>query len=100
MANYIKTIKAGNDNIYPRTKTSAVYNDSSVALDNILAGKQDSLVPGTTIKNINNQSILGSGNLLEVQTSISASSTHAQIPSAKCMYDLIGSLESLLEALL
>ena len=32
-------------------------------------------------------------------TSISASSTNSQYPSAKCVYDLIGNIESLLAAL-
>lgn len=32
-------------------------------------------------------------------TSLSASSTHTQYPSAKCVYDLIGNVETLLAAL-
>lgn len=35
-----------------------------------------------------------------IATSISSSSTDSQVPSAKCMYDICGDIESILEALL
>lgn len=38
--------------------------------------------------------------LSKVVTSISSSSTDTQYPSAKCMYDLVGDIETLLNALL
>ena len=107
------------------------------------SGKQDTLVSGTNIKTINNESILGSGNItiqgggcgsniIELTqaeydaltaytedaiyvitdapvydisnyellsnkvTSISSASTDTQYPSAKCVYDLIGDVETLL----
>ena len=106
------------------------------------SGKQDTLVSGTNIKTINNESILGSGNItiqgggganiIELTqaeydaltaytedaiyvitdapvydisnyellsnkvTSISSASTNTQYPSAKCVYDLIGDVETLL----
>ena len=77
-------------------------------------GAQEELVSGTNIKTINNQSILGSGNIAisggggdvsgkedksNKVTSLSASSTDTQYPSAKCVYDLIGDVESLLAAI-
>lgn len=103
-----------------------------------LTGKQDVLVSGTNIKTINNESLLGSGNITvssggggsvtvdstlstsstnPVQnavittalngkedasnkvTSLSSSSTDTQYPSAKCVYDIIGNIESLLAAI-
>lgn len=106
-----------------------------------LAGKQDTLVSGTTIKTVNNVSLLGGGNIpiegvgistvtsaqdgtivitltngdeITVDlnhvhpqyektenkvTSLSASSTDTQYPSAKCVYDLVGDIETLLAAL-
>ncbi|MBR4486444.1 hypothetical protein IKS57_03700, partial [bacterium] len=72
--------------------------------DSILSGKQATLVSGTNIKTINSASILSSGNLtLEDSTnkvtSISSSSTDTQYPSAKCVYDIVGDVESLLETL-
>ena len=75
---------------------------------------QEALVSGTNIKTINNESILGSGNITisggsgdvsgkedksNKVTSLSASSTDTQYPSAKCVYDLIGDVESLLASI-
>lgn len=45
------------------TKTSELTNDSSFVNNYQLSGKQDKLTSGTNIKTINNQSILGSGNI-------------------------------------
>lgn len=45
------------------TKTSDLTNDSGFVNDYQLSGKQDKLVSGTNIKTINNESILGSGNI-------------------------------------
>lgn len=45
------------------TKTSDLTNDSGFVNDYQLSGKQDKLTSGTNIKTINNQSILGSGNI-------------------------------------
>lgn len=54
-----------------------------------------------SFKTINGTSITGEGDIpTEVTTnkvtSISSSSTDTQYPSAKCMYDIIGDVESLL----
>ena len=38
----------------------------------------------------------GSGSSVDIVTTISASSTDTQVPSAKCVYDLIGNVETLL----
>lgn len=77
-------------------------------------GAQEALVSGTNIKTVNNESILGNGNITisggggdvsgkedksNKVTSLSASSTDTQYPSAKCVYDLIGDVESLLAAI-
>ena len=65
------------------------------------SSKQDTLISGTNIKTINNESLLGSGNitisadtsacelLANKVTSLSSASTDAQYPSAKCVYDNI-----------
>ena len=45
------------------TKTSQLTNDSSFVNDYQLSGKQDKLVSGTNIKTINNESLLGFGNI-------------------------------------
>lgn len=41
MSAYIKTLTQGADEIAPRTKTSAITNDSNVSLDTLLSNKQD-----------------------------------------------------------
>lgn len=78
-----------------------------------LAAKQNTLVSGTNIKTINNESILGQGNieisggdtsvcelLANKVTSLSSSSTDTQYPSAKAVYSLIGDIESVLNAII
>lgn len=45
------------------TKTSELTNDSGFITEAALATKQDTLVSGTNIKTINNQSLLGGGNI-------------------------------------
>lgn len=45
------------------TKTSELTNDSGFITEAALVTKQDALVSGTNIKTINNQSILGSGDI-------------------------------------
>ena len=72
--------------------------------DTLLQEKQATLVSGTNIKTINNYSILGSGNIsVEVPsnkvTSLSSASTDTQYPSAKCVYDIVGNVETLLTTL-
>lgn len=66
--------------------------------DTLLGNKQPTLVSGTNIKTINNESLLGEGNidLVEtsaVTTSMSSTSTDTQVPSAKAVYDQLGGLK-------
>ena len=66
--------------------------------DTLLGQKQPTLVSGTNIKTINNESILGEGNIHLVETSavttsMSSSSTDTQVPSAKAVYDQLGGLK-------
>lgn len=66
--------------------------------DTLLGNKQSTLVSGTNIKTINNESLLGEGNfhLVEtsaVTTSVSSTSTDTQVPSAKAVYDQLGGLK-------
>ena len=89
--------------VYQLEDTLANYT-TTTDLTTLLAAKQDTLQSGTNIKTINNQSILGAGNLdVEVPankvTSISAQSTDTEYPSAKCVYDIVGNIETLLAAI-
>ena len=48
---------------FPVTHLKAVRDDNNIDLDVLLGRKQNTLVSGTNIKTINDQSILGSGNI-------------------------------------
>jgi hypothetical protein len=51
---------------------NTTYTAYTAATDTALSGKQDALVSGTNIKTVNNNSLLGSGNL-DIQTGLQAS---------------------------
>ena len=57
------TTLVGDTTITIPTKTSDLTNDSGFITTTQLNTKQDTLVSGTNIKTINNQSLLGSGNI-------------------------------------
>ena len=57
------------DVFFPVTHQRGVVDSDGTNLETALAGKQDALVSGTSIKTINGASILGPGNI-EVQTEI------------------------------
>ena len=76
--------KANSSDVYLKTETSGATEISTA-----LNGKQDTLVSSTNIKTINNESILGSGNIniqgggdVTVDTSLDSSSTNAVANSA------------------
>ena len=48
---------------FPITHIKAVRNDNNVSLETLLGQKQDELISGINIKSINNNSIIGYGNL-------------------------------------
>ena len=50
----------------------------------------------TIIGSINELKESSGGSSVDIVTTISASSTDTQVPSAKCMWDLIGEVETLL----
>lgn len=86
---YIITDATAGDlsNYYTKQETNTLLNN-----------KQATLVSGTNIKTINNESLLGEGNidLVEtsaVTTSVSSTSTDSQVPSAKALYDQLGGLK-------
>lgn len=114
--------KADTATTYTKTETDNAITDAT-------STKQDTLVSGTNIKTINNQSILGEGNI-EIQgggssytagdgiditndvisvtgkvdtsaiaTTITSSSTDAQVPSAKAVYDMVGNINTILESI-
>jgi len=107
------------DIVLPVTHERGVIDSNGITLETKLGQKQATLVSGTNIKTINNQSLLGSGNIsisgggdppenCEVTTNkvtaISGTNTDIQYPSAKAVYDyvegmedIIGDIDSVLE---
>ena len=69
---YMVTVESASGSTYP---VRVDYNNKQLAFADDLASKQDTLVSGTNIKTINNESLLGSGNI----TISSGSSTDVQI---------------------
>lgn len=114
-----------------KADTATTYTKTEVdnAITAATSTKQDTLVSGTNIKTINNESILGEGNITiegggssytagdgiditndvisvtgkvdtsAITTSISSSSTDAQVPSAKAVYDMVGNINTILESI-
>jgi len=77
---------------------------TTTAMNTALTGKQDTLVSGTNIKTINNQSLLGEGNItieggsqITVDSALSASSTNPV--QNKVIYAAIGDIESALRTI-
>ena len=76
-----------NGTIQASTRTYSQYNGANNELF-IGKGTLENVIAGKNLETANNK-----------VTSISASSTDTQYPTAKCMYDLVGNVESLLEVL-
>lgn len=71
----IRYVKDKNDEVFfPVAHEKGVVDSNGTTLETKLGQKQDTLVSGESIKTINNESILGSGNIT-VQTSITTDAT-------------------------
>lgn len=97
------------------TKTSQLTNDSGFLTSvpvtsvnnktgavNLTASDVGALPSNTTyVRSVNGNSgaVTGLQTTSNLVTSLSASSTDAQYPSAKCVYDLVGNVETLLSSL-
>ena len=82
------------DNYYTSAETNTAINTAlegyytSAQTDNLLTGKQDTLISGTNIKTINNQSLLGSGNI-DIQGGSGGSTNVIELTKAE--YDALTS---------
>lgn len=98
-----------NDIVLPVTHERGIIDSNGVNLETKLSHKQESLVSGTNIKTINNESILGSGNISVAVdapdncettdnkvTSLSEQSTDTEYPTAKAVYDYVEGLEDII----
>lgn len=73
-------------NYYTKTETNT-----------LLGGKQTTLTAGTGIDITNNViSVTGMVATSSIATAVTSSSTDSEVPSAKCLYDAIGDIETLL----
>ena len=82
-----------NDLVNKPVNVSEFTNDANYVTESQLETKQDTLVSGTNIKTINNQSLLGSGNIV-FDTVPKQGSTNAITSGA--VYEVLGSLETAL----
>lgn len=63
MGNIIRIKDQNNVDVFPLTHERGVRDSNGTTLETKLGQKQDTLVSGTNIKTVNNQSIVGSGNI-------------------------------------
>ena len=82
-----------NDLVNKPVNVSEFTNDANYVTESQLETKQDTLVSGTNIKTINNQSLLGSGNIV-FDTVPKQGSTNAITSGA--VYEVLGNLETAL----
>lgn len=89
--------------------TRLILNTIKTSVDTVVL-KLSTIESGAqvnTVTSVNNQvgdviitcSTLGAEDILNKVTSVSSSSTDTQYPSAKCVYDIIGDVSSLLTTL-
>jgi len=84
MAAVEETLYRDGNPVYPKTITNQVVDkESGTTLPNLLNNKQDTLVSGTTIKTVNGNSLLGTGDItisssgtISVDTELSTTSTN------------------------
>ncbi len=80
--------------------TPPTQNEVIDKINELVDGKQDTLVSGTNIKTVGGTSLLGSGNVaFPIVSSVSSSSTNEDAVGAKLFYDTCGDIETLINAL-
>lgn len=87
--------------------TNDFTNADKTKLDGIESGAEVNVIEDIKVDNVSliptnksvNIDLSGKENVSNKTTSISSASTDTQYPSAKCVYDIIGDIETLLEAI-
>ncbi len=80
------------------TKIAALYSTTYSIVDSVLSSSDNDDIPTAgAVYNYHDNTKENSSNKV---TSLSSLSTDTQYPTAKCVYDLVGNIESALEALL
>ena len=85
------------DNSISGKVDTTTFNTYSGNVETSLSGKQDTLSAGTGIDITNNViSVTGMVATSSIATVVTSSSTDSEVPSAKCLYDALGDIETLL----
>ena len=102
---YVSTVNgsSGAVTISVPTKTSDLQNDSGFLTSAVTTfnGQSGAVTYSAPVSSVNGQTgaVTGLQETSNLVTSLSASSTDLQYPSAKCVYDLVGNVESLLASI-
>lgn len=102
---YVSTVNgsSGAVTISVPTKTSDLQNDSGFLTSAVTTfnGQSGAVTYSAPVSSVNGQTgaVTGMQTTSNLVTSVSSSSTDSQYPSAKCLYDLVGDVESLLESI-
>jgi len=102
---YVSTVNgsSGAVTISVPTKTSDLQNDSGFLTSAVTTfnGQSGAVTYSAPVSSVNGQTgaVTGLQTTANLVTSVSSSSTDSQYPSAKCLYDLVGDIETLLASI-
>lgn len=102
---YVSTVNgsSGAVTISVPTKTSDLQNDSGFLTSAVTTfnGQSGAVTYSAPVSSVNGQTgaVTGMQTTANLVTSVSSSSTDSQYPSAKCLYDMVGNIETLLGAI-
>ena len=102
---YVSTVNgsSGAVTISVPTKTSDLQNDSGFLASAVTTfnGQSGAVTYSAPVSSVNGQTgaVTGLQTTSNLVTSVSSSSTDSQYPSAKCLYDMVGNIETLLGAI-
>lgn len=102
---YVSTVNgsSGAVTITVPTKTSDLQNDSGFLTSAVTTfnGQSGAVTYSAPVSSVNGQTgaVTGLQTTANLVTSVSSSSTDSQYPSAKCLYDMVGDIETLLASI-
>ena len=102
---YVSTVNgsSGAVTISVPTKTSDLQNDSGFLTSAVTTfnGQSGAVTYSAPVSSVNGQTgaVTGLQTTSNLVTSVSSSSTDSQYPSAKCLYDMVGDIETLLASI-
>lgn len=102
---YVSTVNgsSGAVTVSVPTKTSDLQNDSGFLTSAVTTfnGQSGAVTYSAPVSSVNGQTgaVTGLQTTSNLVTSVSSSSTDSQYPSAKCLYDMVGDIETLLASI-